>query len=134
MRPGLVSVNDVTRAELEYATAEMGATQTQGEVETAYLQLGYLLDTVIDGKLALPELLLAQAEQPAAAGADAASRRPGAASRPARPGLARQGPAGAGPGAQPRVAAQPEPDLPVPLHQRGGADRQVHHLVGRPGP
>ena len=67
---GLVSVNDVTRAELEYATAEMGATQTQGEVETAYLELGYLLDAVIDGKLALPELLLAQAEQPAAAAAD----------------------------------------------------------------
>jgi len=64
---GLVSVNDVTRAELEHATAEMGATQTQGEVETAYLELGYLLDAVIDGKLALPELLLAQAEQPAAA-------------------------------------------------------------------
>ncbi len=67
---GLVSVNDVTRAELEQATAEMGATQTQGEVETAYLELGYLLDAVIDGKLALPELLLAQAEQPAAAAAD----------------------------------------------------------------
>jgi outer membrane protein TolC len=63
---GLVSVNDVTRAELEYATAEMGSTQTQGEVQTAYLQLGYLLDTVIDGKLSPPELLLAQAELPAA--------------------------------------------------------------------
>jgi outer membrane protein TolC len=65
---GLVSVNDVTRAELEYATAEMGRTQTDGEVQTAYLQLGYLLDTVIPGKLSAPELLLAQAEQaPAAA-------------------------------------------------------------------
>ena len=62
---GLVSVNDVTRAELEYATAEMGSTQTQGEVQTAYLQLGYLLDAAIDGKLAQPELLLAQAELPA---------------------------------------------------------------------
>jgi outer membrane protein TolC len=64
---GLVSVNDVTRAELEYATAEMGSTQTQGEVQTAYLQLGYLLDAVVDGKLAPPELLLAQAEMPASA-------------------------------------------------------------------
>ncbi len=63
---GLVSVNDVTRAELEYATAEMGATQTQGEVQTAYLQLGFLLDSDIDGKLAMPGLLLAQAELPAA--------------------------------------------------------------------
>lgn len=66
---GLVSVNDVTRAELEYATAEMGSTQAQGEVQTAYLQLGFLLDTVIDGKLTSPELMLAQAELPAA-GAD----------------------------------------------------------------
>ena len=65
---GLVSVNDVTRAELEYATAEMGSTQMQGEVETAYLQLGYLLDTKLQGKLQVPESLLAAAEQvPAAA-------------------------------------------------------------------
>lgn len=67
---GLVSVNDVTRAELEYATAEMGGTQAQGQVETAYLELGFLLDVVIDGKLTLPELLLAQAEQPVVAAAD----------------------------------------------------------------
>jgi outer membrane protein TolC len=67
---GLVSVNDVTRAELEHATAEMGATQTQGEVETAYLELGFLLDTAIDGRLVMPELLLAQAEQPAATAPD----------------------------------------------------------------
>jgi outer membrane protein TolC len=67
---GLVSVNDVTRAELEYATAEMGRTQTQGEVQTAYLELGYLLDKDIEGKLAAPELLLAQAEQPAASASD----------------------------------------------------------------
>jgi outer membrane protein TolC len=60
---GLVSVNDVTRAELEYATAEMGRTQMQGEVETAYLQLGYLLDTPLQGKLLVPEALLAEAEQ-----------------------------------------------------------------------
>jgi outer membrane protein TolC len=65
---GLVSVNDVTRAELEYATAEMGRTQMQGEVETAYLQLGYLLDAPLQGKLQVPESLLAAAEQvPAAA-------------------------------------------------------------------
>jgi outer membrane protein TolC len=67
---GLVSVNDVTRAELEHATAEMGATQTQGEVETAYLELGFLLDAALDGKLVMPELLLAQAEQPAATAPD----------------------------------------------------------------
>ena len=31
---GLVSVNDVTRAELEYATAEVGVTQDTGQLET----------------------------------------------------------------------------------------------------
>jgi outer membrane protein TolC len=67
---GLVSVNDVTRAELEYATAEMGRTRTLGEVETAYLQLGYLLDSDISGKLSQPDLLLAQAEQSPAAAND----------------------------------------------------------------
>jgi outer membrane protein TolC len=67
---GLVSVNDVTRAELEYSTAEMGSTQAQGEVRTAYLQLGFLLDTVIDGKLTSPELMLAQAKLPAAGAED----------------------------------------------------------------
>ena len=67
---GLVSVNDVTRAELEYATAEMGSTQAEGEVQTAYLQLGFLLDTVIGGKLTSPELMLAQAEMPAAGAGD----------------------------------------------------------------
>lgn len=65
---GLVSINDVTRAELEFATAEMGVTQVQGQVETTYLQLGYLLDDIIASsrKLKVPEFLLqaaAEAEQ-----------------------------------------------------------------------
>lgn len=65
---GLVSVNDVTRAELEVATAEMGRTQVQGQVETSYLQLGYLLDRPLSGKLLPPDDLLAEAElEPAAA-------------------------------------------------------------------
>jgi len=59
---GLVSVNDVTRAELEFATAEMARTQMQGQVETAYLQLGYLLDQDVPEKLLPPEKLLAEAE------------------------------------------------------------------------
>jgi outer membrane protein TolC len=61
---GLVSVNDVTRAELEYATAEMGITQVQGQVETTYLQLGNLLDEKIAAgrKLQIPEFLLQAAE------------------------------------------------------------------------
>lgn len=61
---GLVSVNDVTRAELDYATAEMGITQAQGQVETTYLQIGYLLDApdLAQKKLKSPDLLLQSAE------------------------------------------------------------------------
>jgi outer membrane protein TolC len=61
---GLVSVNDVTRAELDYATAEMGITQAQGQVETSYLQLGYLLDAsdLIRARLRSPDGLLRSAE------------------------------------------------------------------------
>lgn len=57
---GLVSVNDVTRAELEYATAEMGMTQVKGQVETTWLQLSYLLDdeSTLQKKLQTPEFLL----------------------------------------------------------------------------
>jgi len=62
---GLVSINDVTRAELEFATAEMGVTQVKGQVETTYLQLGYLLDdmTVSSTKLKVPEFLLQAAAE-----------------------------------------------------------------------
>jgi outer membrane protein TolC len=62
---GLVGVNDVTRAELEYATAEMGITQVQGQVETTYLQLGNLLGDPAATKknLEIPELLLQAAEE-----------------------------------------------------------------------
>lgn len=62
---GLVSINDVTRAELEFATAEMGVTQIRGQVETTYLQLGYLLDDIIvsSTKLKVPEFLLQAAAE-----------------------------------------------------------------------
>jgi outer membrane protein TolC len=61
---GLVSVNDVTRAELEYATAEMGITQVQGQVETTRLQLAYLLDetSLSSRRLEVPEFLLRDAD------------------------------------------------------------------------
>jgi outer membrane protein TolC len=57
---GLASVNDVTRAELEYATAEVGLTQLQGQVETSTLQLGNLLDApeAVRGSLVVPEFLI----------------------------------------------------------------------------
>jgi outer membrane protein TolC len=62
---GLVSVNDVTRAELEYATAEMGVIQAKGQVETTYLELGFLLDDMASArkKLVIPEFLLREAEE-----------------------------------------------------------------------
>ncbi len=65
---GLASVNDVTRAELEYATAEVGVTQVQGQVETSTLQLGYLLDApeAVRGELAVPEFLIEAASAEAA--------------------------------------------------------------------
>ena len=65
---GLTSVNDVTRAELEYATAEVGVTQVQGQVETSTLQLGYLLDApdAVRGRLVVPEFLIEAASAEAA--------------------------------------------------------------------
>lgn len=65
---GLASVNDVTRAELEYATAEVGVTQVTGQVETSLLQLGYLLDAPasVRGRLVVPEFLIEAAAGEAA--------------------------------------------------------------------
>ncbi len=58
---GLVSVNDVTRAELELASAEMAVIQGQGQAETTVLQFGNLLnDPAAAGKrLLAPEFLIA---------------------------------------------------------------------------
>ena len=78
---GLASVNDVTRAELEYATAEVGLTQVTGQVETSTLQLGNLLDAPEDvrGPLVVPEFLIeaasAEAADAAALIAEALARR-----------------------------------------------------------
>ena len=65
---GLASVNDVTRAELEYATAEVGVTQVRGQVETSTLQLGYLLAApdAVRGPLVVPEFLIEAASAEAA--------------------------------------------------------------------
>ena len=60
---GLVSVNDVTRVELEFATAEVGMTQVQGEVETTYLNLGFLMNGPTPRKLRVPDFLLQAADE-----------------------------------------------------------------------
>ena len=54
----LVSVNDLTRAELELATAEREAILAQGENQLFRHQLGYLIDSRIEGSLTNPEALL----------------------------------------------------------------------------
>ncbi|MCI0574016.1 MAG: TolC family protein, partial [Myxococcaceae bacterium] len=54
----LVSSNDLTRAELELATAEREATRAEGDVQTAYLQLANLLNTRVEPPLAEPTALL----------------------------------------------------------------------------
>ena len=77
---GIVSGNDVTRAELEYATAEQGMVQTQGQVESTYLELGYLLNSPPPAKLVTPDLLLKATDAPIAPAekliAEAQNRRP----------------------------------------------------------
>lgn len=75
---GLVSSNDVTRAELEMATAERGLAQATGTVQNAYVLLENLLNTPVAGPLQVPlELLRAAAQSPAAEPlvADAQNRR-----------------------------------------------------------
>ena len=58
---GLVSSNDVTRAELEMATAERGLAQALGDARSARIQLATILNTEIEGPLQIPERLLAAA-------------------------------------------------------------------------
>lgn len=61
---GLVSSNDVTRAELELATAERDLRRATGDVEAARLALGNLLDTRIEGPLTPPAQFLDSAAAP----------------------------------------------------------------------
>ena len=65
---GLVSVNDVTLAELEVATAEVAVTSLEGEVETAKLALAHLIDAppAIAETLVVPEFLIQAAQGEAA--------------------------------------------------------------------
>ena len=56
LEAGLANRNDVTRTELEHATAEVGATQAANLVSTTRLALSYLIGESIDGReLAVPE-------------------------------------------------------------------------------
>lgn len=65
---GLASVNDVTLAELEMATAELGMTQVEGQLKTSGLQLSYLLAVPVEATktLVVPEFLIEAAQGEAA--------------------------------------------------------------------
>jgi outer membrane protein TolC len=62
---GLASTNDVTRAELEVATAEANLASARGGSENSRLELGYLLVEPVRASLAPPDTLLADASRPA---------------------------------------------------------------------
>lgn len=63
---GLVSSNDVTRAELELATAVRGVAQSAGDVQNARIQLANLMNADAAAPLAVPtELLEAASTAPA---------------------------------------------------------------------
>jgi outer membrane protein TolC len=85
---GLVSSNDVTRAELELATAVRELAQATGDVQAARVELETLLKTDVDGPLAPPVALLDAADDPPPAQetaiAEAQSRRTDIAARRAR--------------------------------------------------
>jgi outer membrane protein TolC len=61
---GLASSNDVTRAELEVASAEAQLAAARGQAQTSRLELGYLLVAPVEGPLAAPETLLTEASRP----------------------------------------------------------------------
>jgi outer membrane protein TolC len=76
---GLASTNDVTRAELEVSNAEVQLASARGSADTSRIELGFLLVSSVQGPLALPETLLAQAvgstDQPAGLAQEAEARR-----------------------------------------------------------
>lgn len=85
---GLVSSNDVTRAELELATAVRGVAQALGNVQASRIDLGTLLKTEVDEALAAPRDIFDAAADPPevtpAVIAAAQSRRSDLAARRAR--------------------------------------------------
>ncbi len=62
---GLASINDVTRAELEVANAEVQLASARGDADTSRIELGFLLVSPVEGPLATPEATLQEAARPA---------------------------------------------------------------------
>ncbi|WP_163867166.1 TolC family protein [Myxococcus eversor] len=63
-KAGLASTNDVTRAEVEVATAEVDLISARNAAQTSRLELGYLLVEPVDGALVMPRTLLDDAARP----------------------------------------------------------------------
>jgi outer membrane protein TolC len=74
---GLVSSNDVTRAELELATAVRGVAEATGNVQAARVDLENLLNADVDGQLAPPTALLEAAAAPPSTDVPVAQQRRG---------------------------------------------------------
>ncbi|HEU4725478.1 MAG TPA: TolC family protein [Candidatus Eisenbacteria bacterium] len=75
---GLVGSNDVTRAELEAATAEREVVRASGAAQNSILFLANLLHEEVTDSLALPDSLLSRAARPVAPGSldvEAAGKR-----------------------------------------------------------
>ena len=64
-KAGLASSNDVTRAELEAASAEMQLSNARNAAQTTRLELGFLLVAPVEGTLAPPDALLTDASRKA---------------------------------------------------------------------
>ena len=60
----LVGSNDVTRTELEVASAERELVRLEGAVRTSHLHLEFLIGQDIDDSLSVPDNLLARATEP----------------------------------------------------------------------
>lgn len=63
-KAGLASTNDVTRAELDVATAEEELANAVGQADASRLELGYLVTKPVEGPLSPPEALLSEASRP----------------------------------------------------------------------
>ncbi|MFY1824566.1 TolC family protein [Myxococcus fulvus] len=63
-KAGLASTNDVTRAEVEVATAEVELISARNLAQTSRLELGFLLVEPVEGALAAPQQLLEDAARP----------------------------------------------------------------------
>lgn len=92
---GLASVNDLTRADLEVASASREIAQAEGQVKRAYLNVAFLMGRPAVGRLGDTARVLEAAEKTAGKAnelaKDAAARRPDVRAAEARSEAARRG-------------------------------------------